>query len=718
VTAGGYKGASFWRADLHGAAQWANIKAATIGDFPGIVNNIVMDNPTATVGSWTSTRTYHNGTFYGDGNGTDTNSFGTNYLTRPRGTGAAHVQFTPNIVVEGDYDVYQWHPWLAAASTSVPHVIRHQGGTTTVSANQTTNAGNWSWLGRFYFAAGTGGSVQVLDSVAEPTKVAIADAIKLVFVPPASPPATPTGLLAAALGTSVIQLTWTDNATNETSYVVGRSLSSGGPYADLATLAANVTSHTDTNLLPGTTYHYVVRGVNPAGASPNSAPASATTAPLVPEPPVIIIHPCDRAVLPGQPAAFSVLASGSPPLHYQWYFNGVPMVGATTEDFNLPSVQQTNAGWYSVQVTNMYGVCLSSNALLGLTLVTAAGDDTFAQLSVLPGASNVVALAAGAWHSVALRDDGGLVAWGNNWDGQCDVPATGSPVVAVAAGGYHNLALTAEGRALAWGADYYQQCAVPAGLRDVVAVAAGTWHSLALQRDGRVAAWGDNSAGQTAVPSGLSNVIAIAAGGNHSLALKRDGTVVAWGENTDAQGRWAGQSVVPAGLSSVVTIAAGEYHSLALKADGTVVGWGDNAQQQAQPPAGLAGVTGLAAGGTHSLALQADGTVVGWGNNWSGQGLVPPGIVAAAVAAGGYHTLALLDDGPRVGRMFRPVRRGPAFGVLIQSQMRGLYRLEYRDDWSGSGWVTADALPGNGAVLQLSDPNATRHQRFYRVRRE
>jgi hypothetical protein len=47
-----------------------------------------------------------------------------------------------------------------------------------------------------------------------------------------------------------------------------------------------------------------------------------------------------------------------------------------------------------------------------------------------------------------------------------------------------------------------------------------------------------------------------------------------------------------------------------------------------------------------------------------------------------------------------------------------LYRLEYRDDWSGSGWVTADALPGNGAVLQLSDPNATRHQRFYRVRRE
>ena len=113
-TVGGYKGANFWRADLHGAAQWTNIQASTIGSFTGIINNIVIDDPTATsVGAWTSTRTFYNGTFYGNGSGTDFNSFGTNYLTSSQGTGAAYVQFTPNILVAGDYDVYQWHPSLA-----------------------------------------------------------------------------------------------------------------------------------------------------------------------------------------------------------------------------------------------------------------------------------------------------------------------------------------------------------------------------------------------------------------------------------------------------------------------------------------------------------------------------------------------------------------------------------------------------------------------------
>src|SRR5262249_39686953 len=80
-TAGGYNGVSFWRADLHGPGQWSYIKAGTSGNFPGIVNNIVIDNPKATaVGAWTSVRTFYNGAFFGSGSGTDTNSFGTNYM--------------------------------------------------------------------------------------------------------------------------------------------------------------------------------------------------------------------------------------------------------------------------------------------------------------------------------------------------------------------------------------------------------------------------------------------------------------------------------------------------------------------------------------------------------------------------------------------------------------------------------------------------------------
>lgn len=185
VTAGGYNGVNFWRADLHGAVQWGSIKAGTSGAFADVVKDIVLDDPCAiTVGAWTVVRTFYNGTFYGSGSGTDTNSFGTNYLTRPQGTGGAYVEFTPHIIVPGAYDVYQWHPYRPDASTNVAFVLCNDGGSTTVYANQGTNDGNWSLLGRFTFAAGTNDSLRVTDAVSEPGAVAIADGLKLVFVPP------------------------------------------------------------------------------------------------------------------------------------------------------------------------------------------------------------------------------------------------------------------------------------------------------------------------------------------------------------------------------------------------------------------------------------------------------------------------------------------------------------------------------------------------------
>ena len=72
---------------------------------------------------------------------------------------------------------------------------------------------------------------------------------------------------------------------------------------------------------------------------------------------------------------------------------------------------------------------------------------------------------------------------------------------------------------VAWGDNGDGQTNVPAGLNNVVAIAAGGFHSLALKYDGTVVAWGDNSAGQSSVPVGLTNVLAIASGYLHSLAL-------------------------------------------------------------------------------------------------------------------------------------------------------------------------------------------------------
>ena len=92
---------------------------------------------------------------------------------------------------------------------------------------------------------------------------------------PATAPAAPSGLLAAAGADGVVALTWTDNSSNESGFEVERSPSAIGPYARVTTAPAGATSFTDTGLASLATYFYRVRAVNGAGASPWSAIASA-----------------------------------------------------------------------------------------------------------------------------------------------------------------------------------------------------------------------------------------------------------------------------------------------------------------------------------------------------------------------------------------------------------------------------------------------------------
>jgi endonuclease/exonuclease/phosphatase family metal-dependent hydrolase len=127
---------------------------------------------------------------------------------------------------------------------------------------------------------------------------------------------------------------------------------------NIAGATANPFIFVDAQLTNNGNYSVVVTNLFGSVASSNAVLL------LTNAPPTITTQPQGQSVLAGQTATFSVAASGTPPLNYQWFFSGTNIAGATTNPFTLANVQLTNAGNYSVVITNITGSVTSSAAPL------------------------------------------------------------------------------------------------------------------------------------------------------------------------------------------------------------------------------------------------------------------------------------------------------------------------------------------------------------------
>jgi len=197
--------------------------------------------------------------------------------------------------------------------------------------------------------------------------------------------------------------------------------------------------------------------------------------------------------------------------------------------------------------------------------------------------NNIIAISAGYEHTVALRNDGTVWAWGSNGNGRLGDNTTTDRLTPVQVRGEGAVGF----------------------IDNITAISAGNAHTVALRNDGTVWAWGSNVNGRLGdgtttrrttpvqvrgegAVGFLNNITAISAGNGYTAALRNDGTVWAWGSNnygqlgdgtttnrhTPVQVR--GEEAVGF-LNNITAIsAAGESHTVALRNDGTVWAWGRN----------------------------------------------------------------------------------------------------------------------------------------------
>jgi hypothetical protein len=191
-----------------------------------------------------------------------------------------------------------------------------------------------------------------------------------------TPPAAPTNLVASAISSSQINLTWSDNDTTEDGFKIERCTGAGcSNFAQIATVGANITSYANTSLTASTSYTYRVRAYNATGDSDYSNTANATTqaAPAVPNAPTNLVATAvsksqinlswtDNAT--NETGFYIERCKGSTCTN----FTRIATVGADVTSYANTGLAKGTTYRYRVQAYNASGVSAYSNIASATTL--------------------------------------------------------------------------------------------------------------------------------------------------------------------------------------------------------------------------------------------------------------------------------------------------------------------------------------------------------------
>ena len=246
-------------------------------------------------------------------------------------------------------------------------------------------------------------------------------------------------------------------------------------------------------------------------------------------------------------------------------------------------------------------------------VATATGGYILDVTDVTP--KQIIDLRSGSGFSCVLWDDGTPDCWGDNDDGQNDVPSN-VRFASIGLGNATGCGINDEGSIDCWGSPIASLTTPPTGT-DFAAVDLGYYHGCALNSDGTLECWGRNDHGSTVPPVDADDnevlFSSIAVNWYYNCGITDgDSEIVCWG-----RADLYDVTIPPTGSFDSVTL--GETHACALKSDGTVECWGNSANHRNIPPTDAGSVavefSTISAGRNYTCGIrQDDSRIQCWGD--------------------------------------------------------------------------------------------------------